>query len=423
MADRVFPNNVNVDMGSKVEFSGINWDAVQASLTNNRFAEDDTDKTGELLKLLKQEGIDLSDDQKKEIGVLVGEAIKANEANEGPESNMGEVDDKGPEDMRPEDMGEVGDKGPDDEASAMASWKTSGSNKMRKIAFTNPSQISAEAIELAMANGDTKLVNTILAARKENRNRIASAIKEKSELEIRKAQRASIVKKAQEDSSEDEMTCEECGEKFEKGTGVEGDKYCCQECADNDTTTAFVSPAKFTQAQRESFKKIALASGMPKEYVDAMCGTTPVSPKVETLNRSINEVYASNLSDSVKTATIKTLIKEAKLSADSKGEFINYWNNVLGYQDKSFWPDVAADYTDGTKSASAKSNIKTAAKRSEKIFDSKEEAMEFYDENQNYHKTQKNIDAWKNPGQYLDKPYHRKDDDKWVVRITNYGND
>jgi uncharacterized protein (UPF0335 family) len=367
MADRVFPNNVNVDMGSKVEFSGINWDAVQASLTNNRFAQDNTVR---VLELLDQAGYDLSEEQVEKIGALVEEAEEANKANEGPKSpeDMGDEgmgpEDMGDEGMGPEDMGDEGDEGdegPDDEASAMASWKTSGSNKMRKIAFTNPSQISAEAIELAMANGDTKLVNTILAARKENRNRIASAIKEKSELEIRKAQRASIVKKAQEDSSEDEMTCKECDEKFEEGTGVEGDKYCCQECADKDTTTAFVSPAKFTQAQRESFKKIALASGMPKEYVDAMCGTTPVSPKVETLNRSINEVYASNLSNSVKTATIKTLIKEAKLSADSKSEFINYWNNVLGYQDKSFWPDVAADYTDGTKSASAKSNIKTAA--------------------------------------------------------------
>jgi hypothetical protein len=358
MADRVFPNNVNVDMGSKVEFSGINWDAVQASLTNNRFAEDNTDK---VLELLEQAGYgDLSEKQVQQIDDLVKSVTE----------NKDDMDHKEDDDeMKSMDRDEDDDEMKSmhemkDDTSAMhdiASWKTSGSNKMRKIAFTDPSQISAEAIELAMANGDERLMNTILAARKENRNRIASAIKEKSELEIRKAQRAAIVKKAQEDSSEDEMTCKECDEKFEEGTGVQGDKYCCQECADKDTTTAFVSPAKFTQAQRESFKKIALASGMPKEYVEAMCGHTPVSTKVETLNRSINEVYASSLSDSVKTATIKTLIKEAKLSADSKSEFINYWNNVLGYQDKSFWPDVAADYTDGTKSASAKSNIKTAA--------------------------------------------------------------
>jgi len=420
MADRVFPNNVNVDMGSKVEFSGINWDAVQASLTNNRFAQDNTDK---VLELLEQAGYgDLSEEQVQQIDDLVKSVTENKEGmddmeDEEAQDEMKSMDHE--EDEDDEDEMKSMDEMKDD-TSAMhdiASWKTSGSNKMRKIAFTNPSQISAEAIELAMANGDTKLVNTILAARKENRNRIASAIKEKSELEIRKAQRASIVKKAQEDSSEDEMTCKECGEKFEKGTGVEGDKYCCQECADKDTTTAFVSPAKFTQAQRESFKKIALASGMPKEYVEAMCGPTPVSPRVETLNRSINEVYASNLSDSVKTATIKTLIKEAKLSADSKSEFINYWNNVLGYQDKSFWPDVAADYTDGTKSASAKSNIKTAKEYSEKIFDSEEEAWRFYYENKS-----KDRYDWKNIGKFPYKPHPLKDG-TWLVGMDDYGTD
>lgn len=416
MADRVFPNNVNVDMGSRVEFSGINWDAVHASLTNNRFAEDDT--TEKVLKLLEEAGVNLSSDQVNEIDDLVTSFKPEYEGEEGE----GEEGDEQSAPMP--DMGDEDDNmGDEDETSAMhnmASWKTSSSNKMRKIAFTDPGQISAEAIELAIANGDERLVNTILAARKENRNRIASAIQEKTELEIRKAQRASIVKKAQEDSIEDEVTCEECNEKFEEGTGVEGDKYCCQECADKveeagkDATAAFVSPAKFTQAQRESFKRIAIAAGMPKEYVDAMCGTVPVSSKVETLNQSINEVYASNLSESVKTATIKTLIKEAKLSADSKSEFINYWNNVLGYQDKSFWPDVAADYADGTKSASAKSNTKTAAERRNKIFESKKEADEWYNENK---------DNPMEPGQYLDKPRHRKDDDKWVVVITNYGND
>lgn len=416
MADRVFPNNVNVDMGSRVEFSGINWDAVHASLTNNRFAEDDT--TEKVLKLLEEAGVNLSSDQVNEIDDLVTSFKPEYEGEEGE----GEEGDEQSAPMP--DMGDEDDNmGDEDETSAMhnmASWKTSSSNKMRKIAFTDPGQISAEAIELAIANGDERLVNTILAARKENRNRIASAIQEKTELEIRKAQRASIVKKAQEDSIEDEVTCEECNEKFEEGTGVEGDKYCCQECADKveeagkDATAAFVSPAKFTQAQRESFKRIAIAAGMPKEYVDAMCGTVPVSSKVETLNQSINEVYASNLSESVKTATIKTLIKEAKLSADSKSEFINYWNNVLGYQDKSFWPDVAADYADGTKSASAKSNTKTAAERRNKIFESKKEADEWYNENK---------DNPMEPGQYLDKPRHREYGDKWVVVITNYGND
>ena len=39
MAERVFPNNVNVDMGSKMQFSGINWGEVEQSLKNPRYAE------------------------------------------------------------------------------------------------------------------------------------------------------------------------------------------------------------------------------------------------------------------------------------------------------------------------------------------------------------------------------------------------
>ena len=111
---------------------------------------------------------------------------------------------------------------------------------------------------------------------------------------------------------------------------------------------SFTSPTKFTKAQRESFNKIAMSLGMPKSYVEAMCA--PVIPNdVKKLSKEIKEVYSSKVSDKVKTSVIKSLIKEASLSPDSKREFIDYWNNVLGYQDKDFWPLVAADYEDGKK--------------------------------------------------------------------------
>jgi len=111
---------------------------------------------------------------------------------------------------------------------------------------------------------------------------------------------------------------------------------------------SFTSPTKFTKAQRESFNKIAMSLGMPKSYVDAMCAPV-ISNDVKKLSKEIKEVFASNVSGKVKTSVIKSLIKEASLSPDSKREFIDYWNNVLGYQDKDFWPLVAADYEDGKK--------------------------------------------------------------------------
>ena len=57
----------------------------------------------------------------------------------------------------------------------------------------------------------------------------------------------------------------------------------------------------------------------------------------------------SRVSEKTKNSLIKTLIKEAKLSTESKNEFIRYWNETLGYQDKQFYKDVAADYVDGKK--------------------------------------------------------------------------
>ena len=38
MADRVFPNNTNVDMGSKISFSGIDWSSVEQNMQNNKYA-------------------------------------------------------------------------------------------------------------------------------------------------------------------------------------------------------------------------------------------------------------------------------------------------------------------------------------------------------------------------------------------------
>jgi hypothetical protein len=348
MADRVFPNSVNVDMGSKLEFNGIDWSAVQASITNNRFADD---KTDQVVALLADAGYDLNPGQVNELDRVIQTAT-----NVGQEGDLGGDSDNLDHDMSDVDrMGDLGDTEPgmdgfddmgdmslgygddDDEfgdSPAMDGQfqrESTTTKNMKRIAFTSQEQISADAIETALAKGDTKLVNTILAARKENRNRIAAAIKEKANSEMNKY--------ASKSDSKNKRSASESKNQAE-------------------VTTEFVSPAKFTRAQRDSFKRIAIASGMPKEYVEAMCGVTPLNPQLESLSDSIKKVYSMDLAQNVKQATIKTLIKEAKLSPDSKSEFIRYWNEVLGYQDKSFWPDVAADYTAGKKTAQSKTNTK-----------------------------------------------------------------
>jgi len=51
MADRVFPNNLSVNMGSKITFSGIDWDVVENNIQNQKFANNQSNEIQALLKL------------------------------------------------------------------------------------------------------------------------------------------------------------------------------------------------------------------------------------------------------------------------------------------------------------------------------------------------------------------------------------
>lgn len=341
MADRVFPNNTNVDMGSKISFSGIDWNSVEQNIQKNKYASSQDEQIAHLLKMAE-----MMDNEKNaedcEAEEMHGKKAETKEEEEYEEEGKKELEHRDPKHTLASDL-----------------------NKMKKIAFTHPSQISAEAIEAAEAAGDTKLVNTILAARKANRQRIASAIESKMTKEAglakRQAQRAAIIKMA-EDMSDDSLadkTLEELKELVDAAGGIDKAPEALKNAfkskggkMETETTEidvmAFTSPAKFSKAQREAFNKVALSLGMPKEYVDSMCSPA-VSQKVINLANEIKGVYASNISAKTKKAIAQSLVKEAKLSSDSKSEFIDYWNNVLGYQDKDFWPMVAADYDNGKR--------------------------------------------------------------------------
>ena len=389
MAERVFPHNTGVDMGSKIQFSGIDWAKVESNMKNQRFAQDHSDDIIEMIAKLtgtspeqieevvdqfrQETGSEMGSEMGSEIGSEMDSEIGSEMGSEmGSESPMKSVhislEDKEPKmelpnhdesplfakksvdgdvdkvlsdedededfsgdvkkDLSDEDEDEDEDEDDSEEESDEESlshagygnpkteedsFKFSSSNKMKKIAFTNIKQISAEAIESAMKQGDMKMVNTILSARKENRIRIAKIIKDN--MEKTASQKNTQVKKAK--------------------------------VADKPIVSdKFTAPKDFTNSQRLAFNQAAREAGLPEAYVKSM---TPIDQSVEILNSKIKEVYSSSLSQTVKNTVVKTLIKEAKLSPDSKSEFVDYWNNVLGYQDKEFWPAVAADYSDGKK--------------------------------------------------------------------------
>lgn len=185
MADRVFPNNTNVDMGSKISFSGIDWSSVEQNMQNNKYASSQDEQIKHLLKMAEMaEGMSDYADYAEEEDEMV-EAM--NDYAEDCEADTNEEE-----------------EGHEEEGKAELEHRMKGANTnkaMRKIAFTHPNQISAEAIEAAQAAGDTALVNTILAARKANRQRIASAIETKMTKEAhiakRMAQREAIVRMAE----------------------------------------------------------------------------------------------------------------------------------------------------------------------------------------------------------------------------------
>jgi hypothetical protein len=113
---------------------------------------------------------------------------------------------------------------------------------------------------------------------------------------------------------------------------------------EEEFSAEFKAASSFNKAQRTAFVNAAIKAGMPIEYVNSIC-PPKISNKTTSLINKAKEVYSSDISFQTKNTVIASLIKEAKLSPESRDEFIDYWNNVLGYQDKDFWPLVAKDYT------------------------------------------------------------------------------
>lgn len=336
MADRVFPNSVQ-NMGSKIEFSGIDWEGVQKDIKNGRFAED-LNKNEQIIDLITklrdvdptqieeisdmidekfvndldvdnsdtESDLDMEDDSNLEGDVDVEEDSMDDQMDPVTHFKMDEeFDDSEFESDADNDESMCDDEDEDGDIKEFMSI-SANNNSGRKITFNHPNQISAEAIEAAKRAGDTKLVNTILAARKENRKKIANAL-------------VSRVKSAQ----------------------IENKPVVAQS---KNVELEFTSPKDFTAAQRLAFNAAAVKNGLPSKYVESMA-PFKMSESVEALNGSIKEVYSSNMSSDMKDTVISNLVKEAKLSPESKSEFVDYWNNVLGYQDKDFWPDVAKNYT------------------------------------------------------------------------------
>jgi hypothetical protein len=292
MADRIFPTHVNEDpLDSEMVFQGINWDNF-----NNKLAEvKEAGKTSGKLNPGLQEYLDQKNKNASE-----------------------DQDDDDKKDAK-KDVKDAKDASVQDIIDAIPEAEKKKLKLSSSIVFNHPSQLSADAVEAAIAAGDEDLKNAILAARHERRVRLASKVEtivkaeaEKNQkLAQRKAYRESLVTKVAND--------EKAAQKVKT--------------AKTNTESGFRPITNLPVNAKKAFASKALAQGFPQEYVDAMLGNNaPVADNTV----DIKNVMASNLATSVKKTAVASMVKEATLSDADYSRLIDYWKNDLGYGDQDW---------------------------------------------------------------------------------------
>jgi len=311
MADRIFPNKFQESgLDSELVFTGINWDTFNERLAAVKDGEGDKKVPTELMDALNEKYPDAFDEEAESNDKEGGNkwAAYAEDENE-DDSDEDEEEDMEDEDESEEDESEEEDE--DDEESMME-------KKASKIIFNHPSQLSADAVEAAIASGDKRLANTILAARHERRVRLATQIEtniktaqaHQDALNQRKAYRENLVKVAS---------------KNETRTAV----------AQKSTEPTFVKASALNNNAKQAFAAKAIAAGFPAEYVEAMLNT-PVAEAPQVVE--IKQVMASNLNVNTKKQVVASIIKVAELDSANINRCKDYWKNELGYGDPE-WVD------------------------------------------------------------------------------------
>jgi hypothetical protein len=344
MADRIFPNRFQEDpLDSDLVFQGIDWDNF-----NQRLAEAKEPKENKGLKAL----IDAIGDE--EVDRLQGEDHDDHDAESGMDhkSGMGKEAKKGlPEGLRKwmeengkgkkksedsededhddkdhedhEDEEEKADKGP------MTRKGPKSKSEKKAYHFNHASQLSAEAVEAAVAAGDEDLKEAILAARHDRRVRLAGKIERQVT-----AQQETNLKLAQRRAYRESLV-QRVAEKMEDKKEAAMDKKCESGYASDKSE---MKEAKaFSSAARKAFAAKALAEGFPIEYINARLGETS-TPAVDKLS-DIKNVLASDLNTNVKVAAASSMIKVATLSDADYSRIVDYWKNELGYGDQE-WIDA-----------------------------------------------------------------------------------
>lgn len=314
MADRIFPNKFQESgLDSELVFTGINWDTFNERLAAVKDGEGDKKVPHELLDALNEKYPDAFDEEAESNDTDKKESKYAAYAEDDSEDEEDEMEDEDESDEDEDDSEEEdeSDEEEEDEESMME-------KKASKIVFKHPSQLSADAVEAAIASGDKRLANTILAARHERRVRLATQIEtniktaqaHQNALNQRKAYRENLVRVAA---------------KNETRTAV----------AQKSEEPTFVKASALNNNAKKAFAAKAIAAGFPSEYVEAMLNT-PVAEAPQVVE--IKQVMASNLNVNTKKQVVASIIKVAELDNANINRCKDYWKNELGYGDPE-WVD------------------------------------------------------------------------------------
>ena len=366
MADRIFPNTFQEEpLDSDLVFKGIDWDNFNTKLAEVQNGLHTPELPAEFREVLAEK---MSDEVKKKLNKNkpsekdtddlsdvppqflenVKKKKKKHEDEETDEEESEEHDEDHDEDEDDEDHDEKDDKPKKKKSTAkectcakkpctcgysskmMTTAKecTCGkkpcscgyASKMKTataIVFNHPSQLSAEAVEAAIASGDQKLANTILAARQERRVRLANQIETRianeSEKNLKLAQR-----KAYRENLVAKVASEEKSVKTAKDTN------------------GFTKVSNLNNSAKRAFASKAIAEGFPKEYVDAILGNESL---VADNTQEIRNVMSSTLTSSVKKSAVASMVKTATLTDADYTRLIKYWKEDLGYGDQE-WIDA-----------------------------------------------------------------------------------
>ena len=352
MADRIFPNRIQEEaLDSDLVFQGIDWDNFNTKLAEVKNGLNTRELPAEFKEVLAKKK---PEDMPEAVENMFKKKNKENDKEDGdlskvPEQFRKNVKDKQDkakskkhEDVDDEDVDDEDDENGDDDDMVRNGPKKA--TKKASVVFNHPSQLSAEAVEAAIASGDKALANTILAARHERRVRLASKIQSQIEAENdktvklaqRRAYREQLVKIAamkDEEVEAMEKKCESCGMKY---AGEECDCDSKKEGGYSKSDMKMKKATNLSSASKQAFAAKALAEGFPQEYIDAMLGETVVASNDLA---EIKNVMASELNSNVKKAAVSSMIKVATLTDSDYSRLVDYWKNELGYGDQE-WIDA-----------------------------------------------------------------------------------